>query len=33
MFQLLLKKRFLQNINYKIAFDKIACQFFQSLLS
>lgn len=33
MFQLLLKKRFLQNISYKITFDKITCQFFQSSLS
>jgi len=33
MIQLLLKKRLLQNINYKIAFDKITCQFFQSSVS
>lgn len=33
MFQLLLKKKSLQNINYNITFDNIACQIFQSLLS
>lgn len=31
--QLLLKTRFSQNVNYKITFDKITCQFFLSLLS
>lgn len=31
--QLLLKTRFSQNVNYKITFDKITCQFFLSSLS
>lgn len=31
--QLLLKTRFSQNVNYKITFDKITCQFLLSSLS